>query len=389
LKTVRRALLALVVLLGLVALALQATGHGYFWNALRHTYLAGHRTAHIDDAHNFAQARVPAGPAQPWLQTAPQRPMPPALRAFLAERRSAAFLVAHRGALVHESYFAPYGPDSRTNIFSMAKTLTTLLAGAAVADGILPGFDAPLATWITEYAQHPQGRDATLAQLSSMTSGHAWSEHYYLPLNPTTELYFGGDSAATVLRQGFERPPGSGYEYSSASTQLLGLALQRALQDREPGLTLSGYAARRLWQPLGLAEASWSLDRPRDQGGLEMAYCCVHTSARNMARLGQLLLQEGRWNGQPLLPADFVRRITRPNGHVGFYGHGLWMDPDHRPPFYFMQGHLGQYTIVVPSAQLVVVRLGQWRDGARTRHPVIPDEVYRYVEEALAMVGAP
>lgn len=384
-KYFKRGLLGLLVLLVLAAAALQLAGHGYIWNALRYTYLQGHNTAHIDDARNFTQARVAGGAPQPWPAAAP-RPLSEAMAGYLREHRSAAFLVMHKGALVHESYLPPYGPDSRTNIFSMAKTVMTLLAGAAVADGIVPSFDAPLATWVGEYAQHPQGRTATLAQLSAMTSGHAWDENYYLPLNATTELYFGGDAPATVLRHGFERDPGSGYEYSSASTQLLGIALQRALAARESGLTLATYASRRLWQPLGLAEASWSLDRPREEGGMELAYCCIHTSARNMARLAQMLLQQGRWNGQQVLPADFVKRMTSPNGHVDHYGHGLWMDPKHSPPFWFMQGHLGQYAIVVPSRELVIVRLGQWRTKERKRHPSIPEEVYLYVEEALAMV---
>ena len=387
-KLLARLSIGFVLLVLLAVLALIAAGHAYFFTALRYTYLQGHNTAHIDDSRNFVQSPIAGAAPQPW-PTGAQRPLSDATRQYLQTHRSAAFVVLHRGELVHETYFAPYGADSRTNIFSMAKTVTTLLAGAAVADGVLPSFDAPLATWVPEYADHPLGRSATIAQLSAMTSGHEWSENYYLPLNPTTELYFGGDATATVLRQGFERAPGSDYEYSSASTQLLGLALGRALQAREPGLTLSSYAARRLWQPLGLAPATWSLDRPREAGGMEMAYCCLHTSARNMARLGQLLLQDGEWNGRSLLPAGFVRRMTTPNGHVPYYGHGLWMDPTHSPPFYFMQGHLGQYTIVVPSAQLVIVRMGQWRTKAPGRLPGVPEEVYLYVREALAMTGAP
>ena len=376
-------------LLVLAALAIQLGGHGYLWTALRYTYLQGHVTAHIDDARNFAQAAIAGGaspaPANP---ARAQAALSDETFAYLQAHRSAAFVVAHRGERVHETYFAPYTAASRTNVFSVTKTIVTMIAGAAVADGIVPGFDAPLATWITEYAAHPQGAKATLAQLSSMTSGHDWSEHYYLPLNPTTELYFGGDAARTVLGRGFEREPGAGFEYSSASTQLLGLALGRALAAHEPGLTLAGYLSRRLWQPMGLADASWSLDRPRERGGVELAYCCVHASARDLARLGQLLLDGGRVGDRQLLPADFVKRMTTPNGFVRHYGHGLWMDPDHAHPFYFLQGHLGQYVIVVPSAELVIVRLGQFRPRANTRHPVIADEVYRYVDEGLRLIAA-
>ena len=189
-----------------------------------------------------------------------------------------------------------------------------------------------------------------------------------------------------MLRHGFEREPGTAFEYSSASSQLLGLALSRALQQARPGLNLSDYLSQRLWQPLGMADdASWSLDRPREQGGLELTYCCIHASARNMARIGQLLLQRGQWQGQALLPAAFVDRITAPGSKVPYYGHGLWVDAEHAPPFYLLQGHLGQYVIVVPSADLVVVRLGQARNTTLTRHPKIYDEVYRYLDEGLRM----
>ena len=384
----KRALLALLLLVVLLAAYVQFGGHRYFWTALKYTYLQGHNTAHIDDATNFPQAVVASSLPKLWAvdPRAAQTALSPDLLQFLNAERSAAFLVVHEGQLLHETYFAPYTTNSRTNVFSMAKTVVTLLTGAAVADGIVPSFDTLLTNYLPEYANDPRGSKATLAQLSAMTSGHEWTENYYLPLNPTTKLYFGGDATGTVLAQGFEREPGAEFEYSSASTQVLALALQRALQARQPELTLASYLSTRFWQPMGMeGDASWSLDRPRADGGMEMAYCCIHSSARNFARFGQLLLQGGRWDDKQLLLADFVQRITRPNGFVDYYGHSLWMDPSYRTPFYFLQGHLGQYVIVVPSAQLVVVRLGQVRHKTFNRHPVIPDEIYRYVDEGMRM----
>jgi CubicO group peptidase (beta-lactamase class C family) len=383
-------LLALMLAALVVAAALiQLSGHGYFWTALRYTYLQGQTTAHIDDARNFVQAPIAAAQPESWARASQQRSLSPETLSFLTQHKSAAFLVAHKGEMVHESYFAPYGVDSRTNIFSMAKTVTTLLYGAAVQDGIVPALDAKAATWLERYATDPLGRDASLMHLAAMSSGHDWLENYYLPFNPTTELYFGGDAAGTVLRMGFAQAPGKQFYYSSASTQLLGVALSRALARHEPGLDLAAYLSRRLWQPLGMeGGASWSLDRERASGGVELAYCCIHASARQMARLGQLLLQGGRWQARQLIPTEFVERMTRPNGLVDHYGLGLWMDPTHEPAFYFMQGHLGQYVIVVPSEQLVIVRLGQYRVKTFAQHPKVPDEVYRYVHEGVQMARA-
>ena len=385
--TLKRVLGWLAAVLLLLAVTLQATGHSYIWRALRYTYLDGYRTAHIDDARNFDQAPVAnADPVQAWPVAPALRPVSDETQAYLRDQRSAAFLVAQRGQIISEQYFAPYDANSRINVFSMAKTLTTMLTGAAVADGMVSSFDAPLAQWLTEYANDPWGKQATLAQLSAMTSGHAWDENYYLPLNETTELYFGGHVEQTVLRKGFEREPGSDYEYSSASSQVLGVALSRALRAKDPNLTLATYLSARLWQPLGMSSAaSWSLDRPRAEGGIEMTYCCVHANARDMARIGQLLLQKGQWQGKALLPAEFVSRITAPGPRVRYYGYGLWMDPDHQPAFYFLQGHLGQYVIVVPERELVIVRLGQTRIQKNTLHPKIYDEVYRYLDEGLRL----
>ncbi|MBU3737760.1 MAG: serine hydrolase [Rhodoferax sp.] len=379
---------ALVLLVLLAALALQLSGHGYFWRALAATYLDGHATAHIDDAANFAQRRIAAGTPQPWPRHARynQGTLEAPMQDYLRRHGTAAFLVAQDGALLHEQYFAPYDANSRTNSFSMAKTITTLQVGLAVQQGYISSFDAPLTERLPEYAADPWGRRATVAQLSSMKAGHDWTENYYLPLNITTELYFGRDAAGLVLRQGFEREPGSAYEYSSGSTQLLGVFLQRALAAREPGLTISAYLSRSLWQPLGMnREAIYTLDRPGEQGGIERTYCCIFATAQDFARFGQLLLQDGVWQGRPLLDRAFVERIRQPDLQP-YYGHSLWMDWRYRHPFYFMQGHQGQYVIVVPSHRLVVVRLGQFRNkDHKGPNGVTPSEVYRFVDHAVAL----
>jgi len=378
-----------VVLLLAGALAIQLGGHGYFWRALAATYLQGHATAHIDDASNFAQRVIHAGVAQPWPEDPRknQKQLDPKLLAQFQQYGTAAFVVAHKGALLHEQYFAPYNADSRTNSFSMAKTITTLQVGMAVQQGLISSFDAPITEQIPEYAQDRRGQKATVAQLSAMKSGHDWTENYYLPLNVTTELYFGRDAQDVVLRQGFEREPGSAYEYSSGSTQLLGVFLKRALAAKEPALTLSEHLSRSLWKPLGMShDAMYTLDRPAAEGGMERTYCCIFATAKDYARIGQLLLQDGQWQGKTLIDKAFVERIRQPDV-VPFYGHSLWMDWQYKHPFYSLQGHQGQYVIVVPSKQLVVVRLGQFRNKKdKGPNGVMPAEVYRYVDQAVALL---
>jgi CubicO group peptidase (beta-lactamase class C family) len=380
--------LGLLGILAAAALAVQLTGHGYLWRAIAATYLQGHATAHIDDADNFPSREIANGEEQIWPQ-APrynQTPLTPDLLTYLKQYRSAAFLVVHRGQLLHESYFSPYDANSRTNSFSVAKTITTMQVGIAVQQGVISSFDAPFTERLPEYAADPRGRLATVAQLSSMTAGHDWTENYYLPLNITTDLYFGRHAAELVLSRGFEREPGSAFEYSSGSTQLLGVFLQRALAAQSPSMTISEHLSRSLWKPLGMSRpALYTLDRDGDQGGIERTYCCIFATARDFAKLGQLLLQDGQWQGRTLLNPGLVERMRRP-GLVPYYGHSLWMDWQYRHPFYLMQGHQGQYVIVVPSRQLVVVRLGQFRNKSdKGPNGITPREVYRFVDEAVAL----
>lgn len=380
---------ALPALLLLLAAALQLGGHGYIWRALSSTYLQGHRTANIDDAKNFDQRTIAKGDATPWPKDARynQKPLDTSTLDYLKQYGTAAFLVAQKGALVHETYFAPYNAQSLTNSFSMAKTITTLQTGLAIKQGYISSFDAPLTEQIQEYANDPRGQKATIAQLSAMKSGHDWEESYYLPLNMTTDLYYGRDAQSLVLSHGFEREPGSEFEYSSGSTQLLGVFLKRALQAKEPGLTVSEHLSRSLWQPLGMEnDAVYTLDRPASEGGMERTYCCIFASARDFARFGQLLLQDGQWHGQQLLDKAFIQRMRQPDLKP-YYGHSLWMDWEYKHPFYLLQGHEGQYVIVVPSLELVVVRTGQHRDK-KTLGPngQLPLEIYRFVDQAVALV---
>ena len=390
-KLITRFASGLLVLLVLAALAIQFTGHGYFWKALSATYLQGHSTAHIDDADNFAQRKITTSQPLAWDKDAAfnKEPLNSATLSYLQQYKSAAFLVAKNGKLLHETYFSPYTEASRTNSFSMAKTVTTMQVGLAVQQGLIPSFDAPITQFLPEYAGNARGAKATISQLSAMKAGHDWTENYKLPFNVTTDLYYGKDAEKLVLNQDFEREPGTEFEYSSGSTQVLGVILKRAIQKKNPQSNISEHLSQSLWQPLGMEkDAIYTLDRAGEDGGMERTYCCIFATARDYAKLGQLLLQDGQWGGKQLLDKAFVERMRKPDLQP-YYGHSLWMDWTYKHPFYSLQGHQGQYVIVVPSLQLVVVRVGQYRDKA-TLGPNgrIPLEVYSFVDEAVRLAQA-
>jgi CubicO group peptidase (beta-lactamase class C family) len=383
--------LALLTLLVLLALAIQLTGHSYFWKALSATYLQGHSTAHIDDAGNFAQRTIATAKPLPWEKDAAfnKSPLNSVMLSYLQQYKSAAFVVVQNGKLLHETYFSPYTESSRTNSFSIAKTITTMQVGLAVQQGLIPSFDTPITQFLPEFAGNARASKATISQVSAMKAGHDWTENYKLPFNVTTDLYYGKDAENLVLKQDFEREPGTEYEYSSGSTQLLGVILKRAIQKKNPQSNISEHLSQSLWQPLGMEkDAIYTLDRAGEDGGMERSYCCIFATARDFAKLGQLLLQDGQWGGKQLLEKAFVDRMRKPDLQP-YYGHSLWMDWTYKHPFYAMQGHQGQYVVVVPSLQLVVVRVGQYRNKAVLGpNGRIPLEVYSFVDEAVRMAQA-
>ncbi|MFK8053030.1 MAG: serine hydrolase domain-containing protein [Woeseiaceae bacterium] len=368
---------ALAVLSGILLLYL--TGNAYILKAVQRTYLSGHTTANIDDHMLFDTRQIRSAAVQEW-QPHPDAigdALSPILLDYMTANKASAFVVIVDGKLYAERYFEPYTATSKTNSFSMAKTVLTLLLGAAIEDGIVSGLDTPVTQWLPEFSDEPNAAAATLGMLSSMTSGYDWDEHYYSPFSPTVALLYSHDVGKFLLDRSFSDTPGTRFYYSSASTQLLAIALSRALASAKPGLTLSEYLSTKLWQPMGMNDDGlWHLDGT----GMELGYCCLNTNARNFAKFGQLFLQSGAWQGNQLVSASFIDSMHIP-GPTEFYGYSTWIDNAAPIPHYAMRGHLGQYVIVVPSRRAVIVRLGQQMPkGLSLDGELLPF----YIEHALA-----
>ncbi len=377
-KIIKNCFIGLIALLVVSALGLIVTGNGFILTSLKRTYMAGHITANINDHKEFEVNTIST--ASPSLiKKASNYNQNPLSNEFLTELEkfgSAAFLVLKNGEVVSENYFNGYNDRSKTNSFSMAKTVTTLLLGIAIEEGYVRDLDQAIVDFIPEFKDDPLGKNATIAQFSLMNSGYEWDENYYTPFSPTVELYYGNSIEEFLLAGEFTEEPGSFWEYSSASTEIMGIFLLRALQKAGAADTLSEYLSEKLWQPMQMNDdALWHLDN----SGMELVYCCINTNARNFAKLGLLMLNNGNWNGQQLVPAAFIEEMIKPVGQ-SYYGLSTWLAPEHKPAYYWFSGHLGQYIINVPEHNMVVVRLGE-----RTN----PDEDFRantiprYIEMAL------
>ena len=343
--------------------------------------------ADIDDRDIFHQREIDAPrKAQPW-PLAPnynQVSLPQELAQLHQDIGSVAFLLIHNDSILYEQYWDGYSDASLSNSFSMAKSIVSMLVGMAIKEGHIKSVEQPVGDFLPEFREGDKA-NIKIKHLLWMSSGLNWDESYSSPLSVTTEAYYGTDLKKIIDRLEAVEEPGKKFSYKSGDTQVLGMVLQAAT-----GKSLSELTEEKLWKPLGAEhDAEWSLDRP---GGMEKAYCCFYSNARDFARLGKLYLHNGVWNGDTIVPPAYVQASLTPSGliderdqeKVDFYGYQWWLLPEYKGQnVFYARGILGQYIIVIPEKNIVMVRLGKERAERVGKHP---GEVFAMIDAANKMV---
>lgn len=380
--------LALAALAGAAPLAAQQSPEEAAVVTRRMAMLPFERGVEAVDAYQPAEAvRGASARVRPLPPVSPARAgiSPEALEAAaaLAERQqSHALLVARGGRLVFERYWNGFSRQSRFSTASMHKGLMALAVGAAIAEGFLAETD-PVGRHLAEWRNDPRG-GVTIAQLLEMASGLAFPPAPPGPPGPDSpnfRLMFAPDIRKVALEVPQAAPPGTVFAYSNVDSQLAGEALQAALPVR-----YARYLSERIWRPIGAADAALFLDR---EGGSAHWFCCLQAAAMDWVRVGELIRARGRMGGRQLVPAAWIDAMTRPSPLNPNFGRQVWRGHPHAPrrgyggaislaiparePFLaedavFLDGAGGQRLYVIPSAGLVIVRIGRpaadWDDSA-------------------------
>lgn len=353
----------------------------YLLRAVRTVYFKGHTTAYLEDYKEFPNRKIKKGTAQPWNVTDDynQIPSTPLLNKTHKELQTVAYLIIKNDSIFHESYFDGFDKNSKTNSFSVAKSVITMALGKAIEEGKIKRLDQKVIDFFPEL-KGKFANEVTVGDLSSMASGLNWDEKYYSPFSIVTRVYFDDDLKKIMLGLKINEKPGKSFKYSSGDTQLLAMCIEKAT-----GEYISDYVSKNFWQPMGAEnEALWQLDHEND--GIEKAYCCIASNARDFARFGKLYKQNGKWNGQQLLDSAFVKKTITPRFEASpEYGYGWWMAKFIGKDLYYMRGHLGQFVIVIPQDDLIIVRLGHLK-GVQTSFDPHSEDLYTYVEEAYKML---
>jgi CubicO group peptidase (beta-lactamase class C family) len=337
----------------------------------------------LDRLPVLAKARaVPAGGTPMPLPPGPPLKLGVDIDGYMAGQRSAALLIVHDGRLRLERYGLDFDADGRWTSFSVAKSITSTLVGAAIKDGHIRSLDDKVSDYIAAMKGSAYD-DVSIRQLLTMTSGVRWNEDYADPNSdvarfnnhePEPEV----DALVSYLRKlPREVPAGTRWHYSTGETNLVGVLVGAAT--KKP---LAQYLSEKIWIPAGMEQqATWILSRT----GREISGCCIQAATRDFARFGVFMLSGARVNGQAIVPDGWVGDATSERTAIGVpgrgYGYQWWTYGDGS---YAARGIFGQGLFIDPKRKLVIASNANWAGGATDRAASDAREAfYRAVQKAV------
>jgi CubicO group peptidase (beta-lactamase class C family) len=298
------------------------------------------------------------------------------LKKIHAELGTVAYLIIKNDSIWHEKYYQGYKKDSYSNSFSMAKSIVSATMGKAIQNGYFESIDDKVSSYVNGYSDG-LAEKLTIGDLSSMASGLDWNESYTDVFGVTARSYISSELNELIKSRAIVEEPGKSFKYYSASTQLLSMVIEEATQNKISTLVQDWFL-----EPLGFENNSlWQIDGKKNN--TVKAYCCFNSNARDFARFGKLYKDFGKWNGVQILDSSFVAKSIKPRFKKSpEYGYGFWLGKINENDFFAMRGILGQYVIVVPERNIIVVRLGKKNLEKNNDRPKDFDV---YLTEALKM----
>jgi CubicO group peptidase (beta-lactamase class C family) len=302
--------------------------------------------------------------------------------AYMAANNVAGLIVVQDGKVRLERYARGYSRSGRYTSFSVAKSLTSTLVGAAVQDGFIKSVDDPVTRYIPELAG--SGYDGvTIRQILTMTSGVRWNEDYTDPNSDVASMYkvppkAGEDATVAYLRTlPRDAAPGSQWVYKTGETNLIGVLVTRAT-----GKTLARYAEEKIWRPFGMEQdLFWMVDA----GGQDIGGCCISVSLRDYARIGQFVLGGGMAGGKRVVPEGWFAAATVAQVGTGRpgsgYGYQWWTNADGS---FQAQGIFGQLIYIDPARRLVIAMSGAW---SKATDPALGAARTAFIESIVAASG--
>jgi len=280
------------------------------------------------------------------------------LESLFKRTKTTAFLIIRNDSILYERYFYGYDSSSLFTSFSMAKSLVSLLVGIAWGEGKIASLDDP----ITKYVPYlrPELQKVTLQHLLDMESGIKFNENFYNPFSQTAKYYYGRHLKKFVRELSLGKDPGTEFEYRNVNTLLLSLALENVT-----GMKTFKYLEQKLWSQIGTEhDATVNIDSKKDS--TFKAYTGFNATARDYAKVGRLLLHHGKCHGKQVIPEPYVEKLLNPGTakqvqkSLYYYKNHWWYDSYGNIAAH---GFLGQFVVVYPRKNIIMVRLGKMNGG--------------------------
>ncbi len=284
---------------------------------------------------------------------------PKTINDYFDQLNTTGLIVLKNGELVFEKYALGHTEEQTWISFSVAKSVVSMLYGAAINDGYIESVDDLASSYLPSLREGAY-KDTTIRNILQMASGVKWNEDYEDPESDVASspiqilnlIEYMGD--LEKLHQ-----PGTHFNYNTGETNLAGAVLRAAI-----GNNLSTYLHKKIWQPFGMeSEAYWMLD---EADGVEYGGCCINATLRDYARLGLFALKNGALTtGEQILPEDWMQESTNPSSGANYYGYYWWLRPNNS---YRATGIFGQFIWVDPKEELVVAIHSAWNKAWRRDH---------------------
>ena len=292
------------------------------------------------------------------------------------KNETVAFLIIKNDSIIKEDYFLGYDENSMTNSYSMSKSIISFLFLKSIEEGTIPSLNSKLTDYFPVFNES-NGSNVTLSDLSTMSSGLVWEENYKDLMGITAQAYVTKDLDKLMMGSKFSGISGDKFKYLSGNTQLLAMAIEKANNS-----TIQELTYRWLWNPMGARnDALWMIDSK--EKNMTKAYCCLSSNAKDFAKVGLVYKNFGKINEQKLIDSSFISMSIKPRFNSNpIYGYGLWIGKQNNIDFFSLRGHQGQYVIVIPKEDVIIVRLGKRksRGSDLNNHP---SDFNLYINESL------
>lgn len=305
----------------------------------------------------------------------------PGLEDYMASQRTAGLVIIQDGQVRVERYGLDFDDEGRWTSFSVAKSLTSTLVGAAIQDGYIQSLEDQ----VSDYLPGLKGSaydEVSIRQLLTMSSGVQWNEDYEDPSSDVAQFNNakpepGVDATVSYMRRlPRAHPPGEVWHYNTGETNLIGVLVSTVT-----GRSLAEYLEERIWHPAGMAsQATWL----QGKSGHEIAGCCIQASTRDFARFGLFVLANGQVGGRAIVPANWFDEAIQKQKDIGSPGRGYgfqWWTYDSGAVA--AQGIFGQGIFIDPARRLVIATHSNWTRANLGPEPAAREAFYAQVQALL------